>query len=327
MSDTRSPEPDPRLAWLEALRAAQAAFPESLPKTGKNTFHGYEYVELEAIVRQARPILAAHGLVLTFQVTTWDISSVPATVTLRATLAHVGGHAETFDFPGISGNTDKNGKLSDKAVYAAVTGARKYALMSLFGLAAGAGDDPEHDQHERPDEAPRRAARPPALGGDGRAGQASKPAETPGQRAIRERREQEAAQRRAADPPEAGFGPDEGASTNPPANSLPERRVEPDPSQLPPAEARKMTTEQRVAAMRPAQKFTKRGGKAISEKQYRLATARLISRMQELGDAERKASVVLDRVACLFGYQNAQELGHLDLDPLLAYIASAEVLP
>jgi hypothetical protein len=116
-------------------------------KSGNNTFDRYTYAKLEDYVRASAPILAANGLCV--------LSGVPAIVPLDDRTTSKGGkeHAVrvgvTMRIVHESGEwieADSAGEgqdRADKALYKAITGARKYGLASLLCLATT--DDPEGD--------------------------------------------------------------------------------------------------------------------------------------------------------------------------------------
>lgn len=151
-----------------ALVAAQAEA-SAVFKSRKNTAQHYNYAGLEDFVETARPILSAHGLALTFSV----INAVPmdarttkgggvqyaVLVNLEATLYHQSG--QSLRFAGAGEGQDSG----DKAVYKAITGARKYLIAQVLNLTTT--DDPEADgpapqQYQRPAQQQRQQAPPPA---------------------------------------------------------------------------------------------------------------------------------------------------------------------
>lgn len=131
----------------QALAAAQAEM-RSAQKSGKNTFDKYEYAKLEDFMDVAKPVLAKHGLAITFgtdEIHTLDDRStknggVEHAVRVRvvATLIHESG--ATIAVYGYGEGQDR----ADKASYKAITGARKYAIAGL--LAIPTTDDPEADE-------------------------------------------------------------------------------------------------------------------------------------------------------------------------------------
>jgi hypothetical protein len=156
--------PDKRQAAL-AERVAQASLAvATVAKDGRNKEQGYNYAKAEDVVAAARAALLAAGLVAEFEClgteerpiksrSGTDGLMVKATIVLTITDIETGawwrrsavGYGS--DYPG------------DKAVYKAMTGARKYALIHLLGIALG--DDPEEERKQPTGKAP---AQPDTIG-------------------------------------------------------------------------------------------------------------------------------------------------------------------
>lgn len=129
-----------------ALVAAQAEMP-SVGKSGENTFDKYSYAKLEDYVAATRSILSKHGLSIitsvdsvtpiTGRLTKKGDSENACYVMLTMTVIHKSGQSLSINCPG------EGQDRSDKSTYKAITGARKYAIASLFGLATK--DDAEDD--------------------------------------------------------------------------------------------------------------------------------------------------------------------------------------
>lgn len=130
---------------------------QKIQKGGTNNFSKYEYARLGDVLDPLRPILFENGLYL---VQTYDMVDVSVDYTDKGyhTKATVLCTTSVFDsdetgvhysVKSIGFAMDKNG---DKAVYKAMTGARKYGITSLFCLDWDA-TDPEDDSQEyfRPD--------------------------------------------------------------------------------------------------------------------------------------------------------------------------------
>lgn len=132
-----------------ALAKAQSSF-KAIHKSGENKFDHYSYANLEDYVSAIRPILAANGLSV--------LSSVEEVIPLddRSTKSGGAEHAvrcklsiriihesgEWLEATSFGEGQDRG----DKAVYKAITGARKYGLASALGLATS--DDPEADEEQ-----------------------------------------------------------------------------------------------------------------------------------------------------------------------------------
>lgn len=134
-----------------ALAAAQAEFP-AVRKSGENTQQRYRYADLDDYLSTVRPVLARHGLCLSGGVAEavqlapretargGTMLQVRVRVTLR--LLHTSG--QWIEAAAYGDGEDGN----DKSIYKATTGARKYAVASLLGLATT--DDPEEDAAPEP---------------------------------------------------------------------------------------------------------------------------------------------------------------------------------
>lgn len=119
---------------------------ERVPKSGRNEFHRYDYATEADIVAAVRGGLASRGVMLIPSITKceWSERSTKsgvtkvATITVRFTFLD-GESDQRIEFDGMGQGED----ASDKAVYKAMTGAEKYALLKTFLIPTG--DDPEAD--------------------------------------------------------------------------------------------------------------------------------------------------------------------------------------
>ena len=122
----------------KALHAAQSEF-VAVPKGGRNTHHGYNYARLEDILGAVSPVLAKHDLSLisgTQEVRVLDgrkSNAILANLSVR--LLHTSGEWIEVDCCG------EGQDQTDKSVYKAITGARKYGIACLLNLTTS--DDPE----------------------------------------------------------------------------------------------------------------------------------------------------------------------------------------
>jgi len=117
---------------------------DSIPKSGKNLAQKYSYAELEDYIDTIGDLLTESGLIITTSIdkakhyppiqTRSGGFLYPCAVWGQMT-AHLNGESLSI---GITGYAQNSG---DKAVYAAITGARKYGLAQLFNLVTK--DDPE----------------------------------------------------------------------------------------------------------------------------------------------------------------------------------------
>lgn len=160
------PENDDRKKLFAKLLAVQGNA-KNVPKNGVNRSQGYKYVRAEDVVNAVRPLLAQYGLVVTMSATEhkrerYDRvnkqgemvgSSCLSDVTVVAIVTDPDtGHSESFTFYGTGFDT------TDKAVYKAITGAIKYAYLSLMNVSAG--DDPEDDGENHGDNGGKQPSQP-----------------------------------------------------------------------------------------------------------------------------------------------------------------------
>ena len=117
-------------------------------KNAKNDFHGYRYASEAALLEALRPAMIEHGLVLIPSIS--NASTVDqhgnTLVSVEYTLAHISGEVwpEKITAMGCGNDMAKSGKVGDKGVYKAITGANKYLLFKLFQIETG--DDPEKEE-------------------------------------------------------------------------------------------------------------------------------------------------------------------------------------
>jgi ERF superfamily len=120
---------------------------ERIPKSGRNEFHKYDYATEADIVAAVRKGLAERSVMILHRVdelawreskkSSGEAASPIATVHVTFT-AHDGDTGETLVVAQTVGEGQDSG---DKAVYKALTGALKYAILKLFLIPTG--HDPE----------------------------------------------------------------------------------------------------------------------------------------------------------------------------------------
>ena len=141
-----SPETDQVFA---ALAAAQAGF-KKVQKSGHNKQQNYKYAVMDDYLDAVRASLAEHGLALCGSADSVEVlpgretgrggTMLQSRIHTTLRLCHTSGQW-------IEGGAYGDGEDStDKAIYKATTGARKYALCCLLGLSTT--DDPEIDARE-----------------------------------------------------------------------------------------------------------------------------------------------------------------------------------
>ena len=115
-------------------------------KTGENKFHKYRYAGEADLLEKLRPAMLKAGLLLlpSANIATTDEHG-NTYVSVEYTLAHKDGDVwpTTIKAVGCGGDVSKDGRVGDKGVYKALTGANKYLLFKLFQIETG--DDPEDD--------------------------------------------------------------------------------------------------------------------------------------------------------------------------------------
>ena len=137
---------EPAKALNKALAAAQAEFPE-IPraKTVKTGTYEFSYAELGTILALVRPVLAKHGLSVTQPM---DFNG--NTIVLRTELRHEAGGQ-------IQGTIPLRDQGTEQQFGSSATYRRRYALISMLGIAAeddddaaGAGADPASATFQAP---------------------------------------------------------------------------------------------------------------------------------------------------------------------------------
>lgn len=141
------------LAALANKLAAICGGMTRVPKSGHNTAQNYDFAREADVVDHVRPELAARNLYMFFSSEPLSVSyehrvsgkgnnQVWAQLELRATIVDGdSGAMFSFTMPGQAVDTG-----SDKAIFKAITGAKKYATMLAFNVATG--DDPEDETRD-----------------------------------------------------------------------------------------------------------------------------------------------------------------------------------
>lgn len=113
----------------------------SVPKKGYNSFHKYHYVTEGDLSEVIRPLLAKHGIAITFGISGEPVFHGDITqVICEIRIGDSEGHEIVTRVPGWG--QDKG----DKGGYKAMTGAVKYWLYKTFLVSTG--DDPEREDRE-----------------------------------------------------------------------------------------------------------------------------------------------------------------------------------
>lgn len=117
-------------------------------KSGENKFDKYTYATLEDYIKGTREIMSKHGFFMVSSVEKVDQlidrptrnGGLEHAVQIQVTVRLIHQSGEWIEISCVGEGQDR----ADKAVYKAITGARKYAIASLLGLATS--DDPEADE-------------------------------------------------------------------------------------------------------------------------------------------------------------------------------------
>lgn len=138
-----------------ALDAIQREL-KPIEKTGRNESQNYTYAKFENYVDGIKDILAQQGLMIISTVkepkrleprpTKYGSLQYAVEVAIIVRLFHKSGEWIEIDCYGEGQDT------GDKAIYKAITGARKYALACLLGLSTT--DDPEDDDEVKESKSP-----------------------------------------------------------------------------------------------------------------------------------------------------------------------------
>lgn len=145
------------------LTAALVAFHQSVSTIHETSKAQYgTYADLATVLAEILPKLAANGIRLSQYFKPWGEDG-QGTI-LVTSLKHVSGEEEISELPLIRANSSRGNPLHDWG--GAVTYQRRYAILSILGLAAGIPDDDgdSFDQAKSPSTTKKAAAVPSANG-------------------------------------------------------------------------------------------------------------------------------------------------------------------
>lgn len=141
------------------LTAALVAFHQSVGTIHENSKAQYgSYADLPAVLAEILPKLAAQGIRLSQTFHTWGEDG--SGMILRTSLKHISGEEEVSDLPLIRASSSRGNPLHDWG--GAVTYQRRYAILSILGLAAGISDDDGDAFDASPRQPTKPAAKAPA---------------------------------------------------------------------------------------------------------------------------------------------------------------------
>lgn len=109
-----------------------------VPKSGRNTYDNYDYAKDEDIINTINTKLLEQGIMHSFRQLEASVNDKgEAFIKGELLLAHgETGETQAFGGFGFSSDRKKNG-YGDKALFKAITGARKYAYLCAMGLCSG----------------------------------------------------------------------------------------------------------------------------------------------------------------------------------------------
>lgn len=122
-------------AFAAAFARASAQFPD-IPMNGKNEHTKKPYALLKDIIKHTRPVLADHGLSLSFST---EVNEKEVIVT--AELSHEGGHTKRNSLP--LPRDAGAGRNAVQAVGSSQTYGQRYTAQAILGLSLG--EDTEDD--------------------------------------------------------------------------------------------------------------------------------------------------------------------------------------
>lgn len=140
-----SSAPAPPISNLIKALNAVTSQANKVVKSGYNSFQKYKYMTETDVIDCLRPLLEEHGLQLIPSLEGSPIvdENGNTNIIMSYTLAHISGETMTVRFAGCGNDMNSSGRIGDKGLYKAYTGANKYALSKLFQIATG--DDPENE--------------------------------------------------------------------------------------------------------------------------------------------------------------------------------------
>lgn len=152
---------------IKELATALVAMQKDLgmiAKSGENQFDKYTYANLEDYIAGTRVALKEHDFFLASSVEnitqledrTTQKGGKEHAVQVKVAIRLIHKSGEWIEATAIGEGQDR----ADKAVYKAITGARKYGIASLLGLATS--DDPEADEQVGHSQAPKAVSTKPA---------------------------------------------------------------------------------------------------------------------------------------------------------------------
>lgn len=122
-----------KAAFDAAFAKASAGFPE-IPLNGENKHNKTRYALLKDIIKHTRPVLAEHGLALSFSTETNDKE-----VIVTAELSHENGHTKRNSLP--LPRDAGAGRNAVQAIGSSQTYGQRYTAQAILGLSLGEDDE------------------------------------------------------------------------------------------------------------------------------------------------------------------------------------------
>lgn len=118
-----------KAAFDAAFAKASAGFPD-IPLNGHNKHNNTNYAKLKDIIKHTRPVLAKHGLALSFSTETTQ-----AEVIVTAELSHENGHTKRNSLP--LPRDAGAGRNAVQAIGSSQTYGQRYTAQAILGLSLG----------------------------------------------------------------------------------------------------------------------------------------------------------------------------------------------
>ncbi|WP_331315738.1 ERF family protein [Methylobacterium mesophilicum] len=104
-------------------------------RDARNTHFGAPYARLETIARATQPIIARHGLALSFDT---QPSPIAGHLRIRCICAHAAGHERDYHLdlpPDTAGSQGRANKAPIQGIGATITYGRRYLVLQVFNIA------------------------------------------------------------------------------------------------------------------------------------------------------------------------------------------------
>ena len=149
--DTAVVQAEPVPAEIIKAKIAVMKGAHGVGKTGRNTFHNYDYASDFDVLSLIQPLMAENGLTVEMQ--TVHVEGPDENGNMRVLYDMVWQHESGVCAPpvpwyGVAQDRDKQGRMGDKWFNKAATAAEKYFLLKQFHIPAGKDVDPDKSSQE-----------------------------------------------------------------------------------------------------------------------------------------------------------------------------------